>query len=121
VLSVTWDVSTKDKDQRRESTLAFTLLSAGMIVSVATILSYGLGAAISVVMGIPLLLRIYLPKNINRIVGTAFGVAPVLASGYVTVETFEPFSLNLTGAPARSVFWLVMYPLWYQSIVSSVF
>lgn len=108
-----------NKLMHRSSLLAFTLLSAGMVISVATILNYGLGAAISVIIGGPLLVRVY-SSTFGPIVSKGSGGLVLPVSLGCALQAFGPLdaSLDITGAPARSVFWLVVYPLWYQSVSS---
>lgn len=91
-----------------------------MVISVATILNYGLGVAISILTGVPLLLRVYAPQRTSKLIRMPFALAALPLSLIAAFEAIKPYEATVTGAPARAVFWFVLYPLWYQS-ASSVF
>ena len=99
--------------------MAFSLLSAGMVISVATILNYGLGAALSILTGVPLLV-LYYTASAPRWLRIQLQCL-ILAAGSMAVHMHaSPFQreLSVSGAPLQYAIWLCLAPLYVQILVS---
>lgn len=99
---------------------AFTALFTGMLTSVATILNYGLGVALSLLAGIPLLVATYTSKRCSsegsRIEATLVpSITAALAA--VTFRHLDPLAdpLRESGAPLCYFLYFGLVPLWIQT------
>lgn len=98
--------------------LAFTLLETGMLISVATILNYALGAALAMAAGIPLLVSVYLRPSSTRYIKPALP-AIAAAMAYMYLDPLQ-FAIASSKAPAFSAFYLAFVPVWLQTAMAAV-
>ena len=99
----------------RQTLLAFLLLGVGMLSAVATILNYGLGVAIAVAIGVPLLLVVYLPARLAQFAT----IAVVGALAAVSGQQLESLArvIRISGAPALLLYSALFAPSWGQTLL----
>lgn len=100
-----------------EVILPLTCLVCGMLISVTSILNYGLGVGMAILGGVPALMAVYFPSGQGRAFRRRLPILTALGSCVlVTLQAYAKLRPALLRLPALAPFvlYLGLVPIWLQ-------
>ena len=99
---------------------SLNLLSTGMLVSIVTIYNYGLGVALALLAGTPLLALSYTVGRGKRLLLIPVTLSILSAFLFLRYLNHWKITIEISNAPVRIFCYIVLIPIWIQTTASAM-